>query len=166
MKLGVNCKPLWTLCLWTRSCIQQGACLLLDRLDWLPVLKSTRRDSTCFCTCGKRTCWSSFLLASVQSENPVNLSISLSGGKEIKQDSPSSGEWTGRSSSWSAWQHACCGVLWPRCDPLCVVGTLCWKHTFVFDKPQRVIVSYRLCTAGLNFASEYDCLGVQSEYGR
>jgi len=165
MKLGVNCKPLWTLCLWTRSCIQQGACLLMDRLDWLPVLQSTRSDSIFF---GGNDCCSVnfFLLASVQSENPVNLSISLSGGKEIKQDSLSSGEWTGRSSSWSAWQHACCGVLWSRCDLLCVVGTLCWKHTFVFDKPQWVIVSYRLCTAGLNFASEYDCLGVQSEYGR
>jgi hypothetical protein len=30
---------------------------------------------------------------------PLNLSISLSGGKETNQDSPSNGEWTGKSSS-------------------------------------------------------------------
>ena len=34
----------------------------------------------------------------ISQEYPLNLSISLSGGKETNQDSPSNGEWSGRSS--------------------------------------------------------------------
>jgi hypothetical protein len=35
-------------------------------------------------------------------EDPLNLSISLSGGKENNNDSPSNGEWSGKSSSWKS----------------------------------------------------------------
>ena len=33
---------------------------------------------------------------------PLNLSISISGGKETNQDSPSNGEWTGKSPTWKS----------------------------------------------------------------
>jgi len=33
---------------------------------------------------------------------PLNLSILLSGGKETNRDSPSNGEWSGKSSNWKS----------------------------------------------------------------
>jgi hypothetical protein len=35
-------------------------------------------------------------------EDPVNLSILLTGGKETNKDSPSNGEWSGKSSNWKS----------------------------------------------------------------
>ena len=39
------------------------------------------------------------ICSQIRWDYPLNLSISLSGGKETNQDSPSNGEWTGKSSS-------------------------------------------------------------------
>jgi hypothetical protein len=38
----------------------------------------------------------------VKQEHPLNLSISVSGGKETNKDCLSSGEWTGKSSKWKS----------------------------------------------------------------
>ena len=38
----------------------------------------------------------------IRQEHPLNLSISISGGKETNQDSPSSGERTGTSPTWKS----------------------------------------------------------------
>ena len=38
----------------------------------------------------------------IRQDHPLNLSISISGGKETNQDSPSSGERTGKSPTWKS----------------------------------------------------------------
>ena len=38
----------------------------------------------------------------VKQDHPLNLSISVSGGKETNKDCLSSGEWTGKSSKWKS----------------------------------------------------------------
>jgi hypothetical protein len=38
----------------------------------------------------------------IKQEHPLNLSISVSGGKETNKDYLSSGEWTGKSSHWKS----------------------------------------------------------------
>ena len=38
----------------------------------------------------------------IKQEHPLNLSISVSGGKETNKDCLSSGEWRGKSSSWKS----------------------------------------------------------------
>ena len=45
-------------------------------------------------------------------ENPLDLSILIRGGKETNKDSPSNGEWSGKSSSWKslAFGLANCGL--------------------------------------------------------
>lgn len=48
----------------------------------------------------------------VEQEYPLNLSISLSGGKETNRDSLSNGEWTGKSSIWKL--AACCWIVASR----------------------------------------------------
>ena len=50
-----------------------------------------------------------FLKPRFKFDYPLNLSISLSGGKESNNDSPSNGEWTGKSSSF---QPSCGFCLW------------------------------------------------------
>ena len=43
----------------------------------------------------------------IRQDYPLNLSISVSGGKENNNDSPSSGEWTGKSSKWKSAALSC-----------------------------------------------------------
>lgn len=50
-------------------------------------------------------------MASFHEGDPLNLSILISGGKETKRDSPSSGEWNEKSSSWGCTSYTDAGKL-------------------------------------------------------
>ena len=43
-----------------------------------------------------------FFVSEIKQDHPLNLSISLSGGKEINKDCPSNGEWSGKSPNWKS----------------------------------------------------------------
>ena len=65
--------------------------------------------------------WLTSLLSSITwigRENPLNLSISVRGGKEINWESLSNGEWTGKSSSGR-------GIFIPRC-PVWIGARFLW----------------------------------------
>jgi hypothetical protein len=42
---------------------------------------------------------------------PLNLSILIRGGKENNNDSPSNGEWSGKSSNWKSATQAGCRIV-------------------------------------------------------
>eukprot|EP01024_Parvocaulis_polyphysoides_P042707 TRINITY_DN38_c1_g1_i1.p1 TRINITY_DN38_c1_g1~~TRINITY_DN38_c1_g1_i1.p1 ORF type:complete len:139 (-),score=4.28 TRINITY_DN38_c1_g1_i1:12-428(-) len=73
----------------------------------------------------------------IRQEHPLNLSISISGGKEINQDCPSSGERTGKSSI-----QICGPVGLPNCNLKGLTRAdsevqVAWNST-----PERVIAPY------------------------
>ena len=57
---------------------------------------------TCIAWSTKPNKWRS----QMKRDYPLNLSILLSGGKETNKDSPSNGEWSGKSSKWKSGRQA------------------------------------------------------------
>ena len=94
--------------------------------------------------------------------DPPNLSISISGGRETNQDSPSNGERSGNSSSRQS-LASIASELWPAeaGAPDATPPKLTWKGT-----SERVIAP---CAAGSRRAAtvfgESGCLGVQPKVG-
>ena len=98
----------------------------------------------------------------IRRDDPLNLSISISGGKETNQDSPSNGERSGKSSSRQS-LVLIASELWPveASVPDATSSKLTWKGT-----SERVIAP---CVAKSRRAAtvfgESGCLGVQPKVG-
>ena len=112
--------PVWvsfiplTTCSWyDRVCVDvsfRGASHCEALKTAIPALLLLKRDNFCFAWRFAYGCVGGCLhinepfWSQIRWEDPLNLSISLSGGKETNKDSPSNGEWTGKSSDLkSAW---------------------------------------------------------------
>ena len=52
-----------------------------------------------------------WIRSQMKRENPLNLSILLRGGKETNKDSPSNGEWSGKSSKWKSIGLTVCRIV-------------------------------------------------------
>ena len=52
-----------------------------------------------------------WIRSQMKREDPLNLSILLRGGKETNKDSPSNGEWSGKSSTWKSISLTACRVV-------------------------------------------------------
>ncbi|SMN12582.1 hypothetical protein SPBRAN_94 [uncultured Candidatus Thioglobus sp.] len=98
----------------------------------------------------------------IRRDHPLNLSISISGGKETNQDSPSNGERSGKSSSLKS--LACrARELWPgeAAVPESVLSKLTWKGT---SKRVRAPCATPPGRAATVFG-ESGCLGMQPKVG-
>ena len=93
----------------------------------------------------------------IRQDYPLNLSILISGGKETNQDSPSNGEWSGKSSSLkSAWfpcRIVVYGYIVRRAPGLNSLEWDPWEG----ERPVRT-GGFRLLSCCI---SESGCLGVQ-----
>jgi len=99
----------------------------------------------------------------ISRDYPLNLSISLGGGKETNKDSFSNGEWTRKSPAPNL-PAFCCGEMWcvgePFCSLLHTLSSLDWGHS-----PQKVQDLCGWPTAVVGASLESDCLRVQSKAG-
>ena len=94
--------------------------------------------------------------------HPLNLSISISGGRETNEDSPSNGERSGNSSSLKSPAGAA-GELWPgeAAVPRLLLSKLTWKGT---SERVRAPCSTPTGRAATVFG-ESGCLGMQPKVG-
>ena len=94
--------------------------------------------------------------------HPLNLSISISGGKETNKDSPSNGERSGNSSSLKSLAGAA-RELWPgeAAVPQLLLSKLTWKGT---SERVRAPCSTPTGRAATVFG-ESGCLGMQPKVG-
>ena len=94
--------------------------------------------------------------------HPLNLSISISGGKETNEDSPSNGERSGNSSSLKSLAGAA-RELWPgeAAVPRLLLSKLTWKGT---SERVRAPCSTPTGRAATVFG-ESGCLGMQPKVG-
>ena len=98
----------------------------------------------------------------IRRDHPLNLSISISGGKETNKDSPSNGERSGNSSSLKSLAGAA-RELWPgeAALPLLSLSKLTWKGT-----SERVRAPCATPTGrAASVFSESGCLGMQPKVG-
>ena len=94
--------------------------------------------------------------------HPLNLSISISGGRETNQDSPSNGERRGKSSSLKSPARGA-GELWPgeAAVPGLALSKLTWKGT-----SERVRAPYATPPGrAATVFGESGCLGLQPKVG-
>ena len=98
----------------------------------------------------------------IRRDHPLNLSISISGGKETNKDSPSNGERSGNSSSLKSLAGAA-RELWPgeAVLPRLLLSKLTWKGT---SERVRAPCSTPTGRAATVFG-ESGCLGMQPKVG-
>ena len=124
-----NCRIQWVIKILNASCTASAVCLLeclylpttpnwsLDGLPWYKCMEVS--DEKCspstvaswlvrlhLCQKTSNLPWKTWTLIligpPISQDYPLNLSILLSGGKETNQDSPSNGEWSGKSSDFKS----------------------------------------------------------------
>lgn len=98
----------------------------------------------------------------IRRDHPLNLSISISGGRETNQDSPSNGERRGMSSSMKSPAPGA-GELWPgeAAVPGLALSKLTWKGT---SERVRAPCATPAGRAAAVFG-ESGCLGLQPKVG-
>ena len=98
----------------------------------------------------------------IRRDHPLNLSISISGGKETNKDSLSNGERSGKSSSLKS-LAATARELWPgeAAVPGLTLSKLTWKGT-----SERVRAPYATLSGwAATVFGESGCLGMQPKVG-
>ena len=98
----------------------------------------------------------------IRRDHPLNLSISISGGRETNEDSPSNGERSGKSSSLKS-PTSCVGELWPgeAAVPGSALSKLTWKGTSERVRAPCATPPGRAATV----FGESGCLGMQPKVG-
>ena len=98
----------------------------------------------------------------IRRDHPLNLSISISGGRETNQDSPSNGERRGKSSSLKSPAPGA-GELWPgeAAVPGLALSKLTWKGTSERVRAPCATPPGRAATV----FGESGCLGLQPKVG-
>ena len=114
------------------------------------------------CCVGPRTKLCSLSESQIRRDHPLNLSISISGGKETNKDSPSNGERSGNSSSLKSLAGTA-RELWPgeAAVPRLLLSKLTWKGT---SERVRAPCSTPTGRAATVFR-ESGCLGMQPKVG-
>ena len=103
-----------------------------------------------------------FFEPQIRRDHPLNLSISISGGRETNQDSPSNGERRGMSSSLKS-PASGAGELWPgeAAVPGLALSKLTWKGTSERVRAPCATPPGRAATV----FGESGCLGLQPKVG-
>ena len=118
-----------------------------------------RRDRIGGFQCRGRTSGSE---SQIRRDHPLNLSISISGGKETNKDSPSNGERSGNGSSLKSLAVAV-RELWPgeAAVPRLLLSKLTWKGTSERVRAPCSTPTGRVATV----FGESGCLGMQPKVG-
>ena len=120
-------------------------------------------SSSLRCVCSRQCRFKvSFLEPQIRRDHPLNLSISISGGRETNQDSPSNGERRGKSSSLKSPAPGA-GELWPgeAAVPGLALSKWTWKGT-----SERVRAPYATPPGrAATVFGESGCLGLQPKVG-